>query len=430
MYSKLDFDTSSLHIKGEEGFLIGYNYDYLIYFPLRQTIVEVTEDAFQILKQNQADSLVRAEIEEQLFSIASQNPFFEIEDIPTIDKENNVLGLALTTACNLRCIYCHAEAGTTNKFIDNDVIDASIEEVFQWCKQNDQGFYLIFTGSGEPTLNWKALTLAVEKAKEICFNDNVPLHISMASNGVYGDVKRRYILQNFSRITLSIDGTPDIHDASRFNSRGEGSFKTAFETARFLFNSAFPIRLRSTISAEHAHRMLEIYEFLQSQLPGIKISFEPLNPIGRGTGLEQTPTDDEFAAGYLSILRKYGGKNISYSAIPSIHKLRKNFCSPVARPNVNISVDGELHACSRANSGSDFIFGEYDKGSKKFIYDRDKINHLSSINVNSFPDCQECFAKYHCAGDCHDLRQNGYFRCGTNRSILYQLIKEQLNTQQ
>lgn len=427
MREQFSFDTVTVNIDGNEGFAIGFRDKFLVYFPLRQTIFEVSETAFQILNKCPKGTNERMKLETKIAFEISHSPILSIEGIPSIDKENNVLGLALTTACNLQCSYCHADAGN-NKHMGKSVIDGAIEKTFTWCKDNSQGFYLIFTGSGEPTMNWEGLTYAVEKAKNLCSKEDVPLFISMATNGFYGDIKRTFILSNFSRVTLSLDGPADVHDSNRITTSKKKSFATVFTTAKFFYNNKVNFRLRSTVSAKYSHRMLEIYEFFQSEFPNTKGSFEPLNPIGRGIEIHDTPLDDEFAQGYLSILEKYGGQYVSYSAISSIYKLRKNFCSPVARPNVNISIDGKIHACSRANSGEGFVFGSYNENEKKFVYNADRITELTSLNVDSFPDCKFCFAKYHCAGDCHDLRSHGYFRCGTNKAILYHLIREQINS--
>jgi uncharacterized protein len=226
---------------------------------------------------------------------------------------------------------------------------------------------------------------------------------------------------------LSLDGPPEIHDKNRIRLNGKGSFENAFETAKFFYERKFPIRLRSTISSTDVGKMLYIYEYFQNHFPKINISFEPLNPIGRGENLAETPRDGDFAAGYIEILKKHGEEHISYSAIPSIFKLRKNFCSPVATPNVNVSVDGFIHGCSRAKSGNSFLFGNYDYTERKFRFDLEKAKSLHAINVDSFEECNSCFARFHCAGDCHDLRQNKYFRCDINKKILFYLISEQLN---
>lgn len=419
--------SSMININTEEGFLINNSKDYIIYFPLRQTILNVTEEGFHILKLEQKNSKKRADIENVIYKKIILNPKYRFENKSKNNTGFNVLGLALTTSCNLRCKYCHAQAGK-NFYMDTQIIEDSIQQIFKLCEINKQGMYLVFTGSGEPTQNWDALANTVLKTKMFCNKSQLPIHISMASNGVFDDVKRSFIFEHFSRITLSLDGPKYIHDEFRVNAHGEGTFDKVFDTVKFFFYNKFPIRIRSTIAAKNAGRMLEIYEFFQKEFPGIKISFEPLNPIGRGLELKETPNDNEFVSGYLNILKKHGNTNVSNSAITSIYKLRKNFCSPVTTPNINISVDGQVYACSRANSGKDFKFGTYDKNENKLKFNKHKIRELRSWDVFSYSDCKHCFAKYHCAGDCYDLRINNYNRCDTNRSILYFFIMEQLNS--
>jgi sulfatase maturation enzyme AslB (radical SAM superfamily) len=255
---------SILSINGEVGFLVGDAKKYFAYFPLRKTIVELTDVAYQILQNG--DNSKYAEIKAEIYNFVARNDLALIEDIPKVDLQNNVLGLALSESCNLKCSYCHAEAGA-NKSIDKEIIDYAIDTAIKKCTETKQQFYLVFLGSGEPTVNWNKLKYCVLKVKTLCDSNNIPFHISMATNGVFGDAKRVFILENFRRITLSLDGPPEIHDKNRIRLNGKGSFENAFETAKFFYERKFPIRLRSTISSTDVGKMLYIYEYFQNHFP-------------------------------------------------------------------------------------------------------------------------------------------------------------------
>jgi uncharacterized protein len=419
--------TSKPFDAGEKtGFLVANQKDYLLYFPLERSVFRISELAESILSQENLGTEKRRLID-HLNQVLRSKTTTQIAPIPNIDLENNVLGLALTTACTLRCTYCHADAGS-NIFISEQLIDDSIDYVFNFCKEHNQAFYLVFTGSGEPTANWKGLTRAVERASQLCKSANLDLHISMATNGVYGDEKRQYIAEKFSRVTISLDGSKSIHDVCRVKPDGTGSFEAAFATAKYFYTRNFPFRIRATVSKQASSRMLETYEFFKSEFPNITVAFEPLNPIGRGETSEQLPpSEEEFAQGYLAILDKYGTNGVSNSAIPSLSKLRTKFCTPVARPNMNVSVEGIIHSCARCGASGKFIFGKYDSENHSFIFDEDKAQTLSKISVEDFSECTECFARFHCAGDCHDLRAAGFSRCETTKMIVWKHLEQILN---
>lgn len=409
------------------GFLVDNEKDYLLYFPLERSVFRISRLAESILSQTNLTT-EKQELINHLNQVLSSKTTTQIDPIPSIDLENNVLGLALTTACTLRCTYCHADAGS-NIFISEQLIDDSIDHVLNFCKEHKQAFYLVFTGSGEPTANWKGLTRAVDRARNLCKSANLDLHISMATNGVYGDQKRQYIANNFSRVTISLDGSKFIHDVCRVKPDGSGSFDEAFATAKYFYDRNFPFRIRATVSKQASSRMLETYEFFKSEFPNITIAFEPLNPIGRGETSEQLPpSEEEFAQGYLAILDKYGADGVSNSAIPSLSKLRTKFCTPVARPNMNVSIEGAIHSCARCGADGKFIFGKYDPENHNFIFDQDKVETLSKISVDDFAECAECFARFHCGGDCHDLRAANFPRCKTTQMIVWKHLEQTLNS--
>jgi uncharacterized protein len=173
--------------------------------------------------------------------------------------------------------------------------------------------------------------------------------------------------------------------------------------------------------------MLEIYEFFQDEFPGVNVSFEPLNPIGRGEHSTQIPPlEDEFLNGYLSILEKYGSTHIGYSAISTVANLRDRFCTPVARPNMNVSVDGRLHSCARSGVSEKFFFGEFDAEKRRFVVNAERVEKLRNVSVKDFLGCSDCFARFNCAGDCHDLRDAGFYRCNINKGVLLWHLRNEL----
>lgn len=226
---------------------------------------------------------------------------------------------------------------------------------------------------------------------------------------------------------MSLDGPQEIHDENRYTPAGKGSFSTVFETAKFFFRENFPFGIRATISQKGVGGMLNTFEFFQENFPGITVAFEPLIPMGRGFDHpELIPNATDFVNGYCEILNKHGKNNIAYSGV-SFKKLRNTFCGPVAGPQFNVEIDGLVHGCSRIGSSKKFIYGKYNLESQNFDVDSEKIRHMSEICVDSFSECDYCFARYHCAGDCHDFREMGYNRCDANQKILWNYLCKEIS---
>ena len=116
------------------------------------------------------------------------------------DRYNAVSGkvyimyLVLTSACNLACKYCFIENCTFNNKVEInmnlDTVKNAIIKYSEYLKKEkiDEGT-LIFYG-GEPLVNWKAITTAIELAKEL----KSPIKFSIVTNAtLLSDDKIKYL---------------------------------------------------------------------------------------------------------------------------------------------------------------------------------------------------------------------------------------------
>lgn len=416
-------------VQNDEGYLISDGDENIVYFPLKSMLLKVSSKAVLALLEASNTPLL-SKLTQQIAAELVNVDEHEFVDVPVVDKnsvETNALGIALTTSCNLACSYCHADSCKEVTSAEDEIINSAISMNINNCNKNKGDFYLIFIGSGEPTVNWEGLKRTLSKARYLCDRDGIRLHTIMSTNGYYGDRKRKYICDNFSRVSLSLDGPEEVHDENRLTHEGKGSFSKVFSTGKYFFRKKLPFGVRATVSQYGVGRMLSTYEFFQEHFPGVTVAFEPLIPMGRGVSHpESIPKERDFVQGYCSILDKYGKDYIANSGV-SFKKMRKKFCGPVGIPHFNVEIDGLVHGCSRVGSSEKFIYGRYNKESKTFDIDFDTRNRMSEIDVNSFSECNDCFARYHCAGDCHDFRELNYSRCKSNRAIMWRYLCNEIH---
>jgi radical SAM protein with 4Fe4S-binding SPASM domain len=64
-----------------------------------------------------------------------------------------------------------------------------------------------------------------------------------------------------------------------------------------------------------------------------------------------------------------------------------------------------------------FKFGQFDIDSRRFEPNAAKLVKIGEMIVFSYPECDNCFCKYHCAGDCPDLRVSGLLNCEATRRV-------------
>ena len=132
--------------------------------------------------------------------------------------------LCLTHDCTLRCPYCYA--GTKRrKAMPWEVAKAAIDLTLAWQKAHysDKDYVLGFFG-GEPLLEWDLLQRADAYAAEAAraagfrFGRTVTTNLTLLDRG-----KADWLRERRYKLGLSIDGSPEMHDANRVLPNGRGS---------------------------------------------------------------------------------------------------------------------------------------------------------------------------------------------------------------
>jgi uncharacterized protein len=109
--------------------------------------------------------------------------------------------------------------------------------------------------------------------------------------------------------------------------------------------------------------------------------------------------------------------------------LTNKFC---AAPGDGFSVtpEGFVSSCFEVTDASDpraelYHYGRYDENRRGFTIDEDRVARLRRLRVENISQCQDCFCKWHCAGDClakalpgtRPEDHVGSPRCSLNREI-------------
>lgn len=168
--------------------------------------------------------------------------------------------LILTDACNLRCTYCY-EGGRCKKRMTLDVAKKIIDDNFAGLTEGDRGRIEFF--GGEALLCFSLLREIYEYAEQ-----NYPtlkIEYAFTTNGtlMHGECQRWFEerKERFS-CTLSLDGTPHMHDLNRKTIEGEGSFDK-IDVA--FFQRTWPgCTAKMTISKETLPYLAEGVQYIES----------------------------------------------------------------------------------------------------------------------------------------------------------------------
>jgi uncharacterized protein len=416
-----------------------YKEHFIIYAPLKGVAILTNADmaeALWYLQQGYEVSLPDF-IEELLISVGIiEQQSLSGNEIPKERKWAPTHVTIFPTAdCNLRCVYCYASGGENPQYMKWEIAKAAIDLLFKNAQeQGAKEVTLGFHGGGEPTLAWDILTRSVDYAKRLAERDNLSLQIYIATNGVLNKRKAEWITKHLSGATVSLDGPPDIQNLQRPTPNRKGSYQSVANTL-FIFDEAnFNYGIRSTITPMNVGRLVEMVEFFHDNFRTKSYHFEPLFFCGRcKTTQWQPPNPNEFVQNFKLAYKRANelGIHLAFSGA-RLQTLTSTFCGAIDG-NFAVTPEGYVTACFEVCSVEDeraglFMYGKYDHEQKYFLIDEQKLKNLRKYNVNNLPWCANCFAKWHCAGDClaKVAATNCLMRGSTRCSIIRELTAYQL----
>jgi uncharacterized protein len=436
--------TEALPEVSAELFMVPLQEDrFLVYAPLRRAAFVANAGMVnQIVRLRSGDRTAPGGPDPQLLELlrrleiadagAEPRPVTEFHG----DPEPTSVSLFLTTTCNLRCTYCYASAGSTPaRFMPIEVAQRGIDFVAGNAQRKGMpGFEVIFHGGGEPALNWRTLTGAMDHARQRATLLGLTVEGTTATNGVLNDSQVDWMLANLTGASVSFDGLPEVNDRHRITINGRGSSTQVMRTLRRFDSAEFAYGLRVTVTQDQIPRLPDSIEFLCRQFHPSRIQVEPAYALGRWADAPSAETA-EFIEAYREAQGRAAalGREITYSAA-RIDTLTNHFCG-ITQDSFCLTPDGNVSACYEAFSEQSrwakvFFYGKPGDETGAYCFDTGRLDHLRRQAVQHRPYCQGCFAKWHCAGDCHhkslEVGGEGEFAGSDRCHITRELTKDQI----
>ena len=129
----------------------------------------------------------------------------------------------VTTACNMNCLYCQANNGTStpNCFMTEEVAERAVEIALQ---SPEYQLSFEFQG-GEPLLNYPVIKHIIEYTEEHC--ENHEINFNLVSNlTLLTDEMLEFLYEHRCAISTSVDGPEEVHDKNRPFKNGGGTFES------------------------------------------------------------------------------------------------------------------------------------------------------------------------------------------------------------
>ncbi|HNR53467.1 MAG TPA: radical SAM protein [Candidatus Dojkabacteria bacterium] len=388
----------SQEILCDDFFLISDDQRNLIFSPLRRIVFEVFDLGIKEIRKCQKDGT----IESLLMERAVQEKKAMVNRVERPFKPMRLV-LSLTSDCNLRCIYCYAEAGKLHKTMSWETAKSAIDETMRnLLEERKEKFQLTFHGGGEPFVAFKLMKKAVEYVNSKWKGKK---DFSVVTNGtlITSEIADWLAEKDF-RLTVSIDGPAEIQNRQRPKANGEGSYEDAISGAMLLKERGLKFGIRSTITNANVYHMEDLLKIAKDLDCSLKL--EPFTPVGRGVDEEILSQDAYFKQFMLaSKLAKEMGVPLK-STYSSGLDPKCIFCAGDGEMFC-VLPDGKVSTCSRVTKGDDFLASTFIVGeinADGLNINPERVEELRHLNVMFYDQCRDCFAKWYCMGGCHNTR--------------------------
>ena len=284
----------------------------------------------------------------------------------------------LTKNCNLKCIYCYANAGKT---AIKDIKDHSLgfwkRTIDQLCGMNNNATINI-TG-GEPTIYkyfWNVVKYAKNKGLNL-------LLITNGSNNKKNDIQK--YLDYFSSFQVSIDS---LREEVNSLTRGNSSLLPAQKFIDNLIENGVKPTIMVVVSKYNKSYLYEIndkYKYLA------KIKYQPMYNMGRGDKLESiSMTGKEYYNILKSLNIERMKEDISYK-----RNMKYTWCG-MGKNVLSIEANGIVYPCQLMHHEK-FKLGDLNNQSLEQIW----INSpYQDHSVDLIEGCKSCELKYICSAPC------------------------------
>lgn len=349
------------------------------------------------------------------------------EDSATVFKERSgniikALCLHVSHACNLCCSYCFAGQGKYHgeeSIMSFDTGKRALDFLIE--NSGDRKNLEVDFFGGEPLLNWDVVKKLVAYAREQEKIHNKTFRFTLTTNGVLiDDDVIEFANREMSNVVLSLDGRKEIHDLTRVDFAGKGSYDKVVPKFKKMIEARGDKSYYMRGTFTHANPDFTNDVFHMADMGFRELSMEPV-VCAPDDPAALTPSDIEIVKKQYEILalemikrRREGNPfnfyhyNIDLTNGPCIYK-RISGCGS-GTEYMAVTPTGDLYPCHQFVGEAKFKMGDVWNG----ITAGNIREEFRSCNAYSRPDCKDCWARLYCSGGC---AANAYHASGSIKGI-------------
>ncbi len=341
------------------------------------------------------------------------------------DRSKNIvkaLCLHVAHSCNLNCEYCFASQGKYHG--DRALMSFEVgKRALDFLIENSgsrRNLEVDFFG-GEPLMNWDVVKELVLYARSIEKDKGKNFRFTLTTNGMLiDDDVIEFSNREMHNVVLSLDGRKEIHDSTRVDYNGKGSFDTIVPKFQKFVKERGDKEyyMRGTFTHRNPDFLKDIEVMLD--LGFDKISMEPVvcAPTDKSALTEEDKPiiyDQYERLAELMLARRKEGKEFTFyhymidlKGGPCVYK-RISGCGS-GTEYMAVTPWGDLYPCHQFVGDEKFKLGNIFDG----VTNTERVAEFKSCNAYSRPECRDCWAKLYCSGGC---AANAYHATGSIKGI-------------
>lgn len=311
--------------------------------------------------------------------------------------------LKLTTACNLKCVYC-SEGDCAATTLPEEIFYKLVDEMPPLLKQiGTEDAEFLFHG-GEPMLYGReGLKRLINYARENLRGYNV--RFLMQTNGtLIDDAWIKFFKAEEISVGVSLDGYPELHDKNRRTKADEPTAEKILRNLKLLRKAGLGVGTLMVFNSPDDVDADKLFDFIQEHELHPKI--HSVVPCGRALDVKNSA---EIYAAWVELMQKLFEKSLARAGADVIQPLDEivdailelapirecSFNGSCGKSFISVYPDGEIGFCGRDNFSRRLTYGN--------LRDKTLLELYNSANAEKIRARQSYLAAHDCAG-CADWK--------------------------
>ena len=313
------------------------------------------------------------------------------------------LVIAPTLDCNFSCPYCFETR--KNVRMSRDIQDEISRYVRKKLGEGIVKSFSVVWYGGEPLLEKNIIAGMSESFMKTCREFGVRYSSSIITNGYLADADTVALLKDcgvtFAQVT--IDGSPEIHNARRFlrASNAEGTYAKIIDGVNLMCESGIRVAVRMNVDRNNADKTEECISLLAESIRDKSaVIFSPghvVNYVGKSSCCL---TKEEYAAILLECMRQCAANGLPFSQKFSLPKLRASFCTATQPGSFVIDPEGLVYKCWNDIGMNEYSIGNVYGLCENGLEDEFLRSEWAGYSQMNYDTCRNCELLPVCAGGC------------------------------